>query len=207
MRQPKLHKWADKCTEILIYFMVLFSPWAFGTTEHWSIWTMNITAYGLGVLLVSKWIIRWSSGFRSWPSAPSKNEMSLRQHRLRLIHKTCTVLSAVLMMFLLGYILTSAINARASFNLETHEYTYFEGINKSLPHSYDAHGTWFLFWQYLGLIILFWSTRDWLAGVRSNRSSISLNPRLKRLLFLLGHTIFHYIQMDLVVLMVTSIKY
>ena len=33
MRQPKLHKWADKFTEILIYFMVLFSPWAFGTTS------------------------------------------------------------------------------------------------------------------------------------------------------------------------------
>ena len=63
MRQPKLHKWADKFTEILIYFMVLFSPWAFGTTEHWSIWTMNITAYALGVLLLAKWIIRRSTGF------------------------------------------------------------------------------------------------------------------------------------------------
>jgi len=89
------------------------------------------------------------------------------------------------MLLLLGYILTSAINARASFNLEAHEYTYFEGINKSLPHSYDARGTWFLFWQYLGLIILFWSTRDWLAMAHPTRSSISLNPRLKRLLFLI----------------------
>ncbi len=165
--------------------MVLFSPWAFGTTEHWSIWTMNITAYGLGVLLVSKWIIRWSTDFRPWPSEVPKNEISPRQHRLRLIHKTCTTLSAVFMILLLGYILTSAINARASFSLENRVYTYFEGINKSLPHSYDANGTWFLFWQYLGLIILFWSTRDWLAGARLTRSSIALNPRLKRLLFLI----------------------
>lgn len=165
--------------------MVLFSPWAFGTTEHWSIWTMNITAYGLGLLLFSKWIIRWSSGFRPWPSEAPKNEISPRQHRLRLIHKTSNLLTAICMLLLLGYILTSAINARASFNLETHEYTYFEGINKNLPHSYDARGTWFLFWQYLGLIILFWSTRDWLAGARPTRSSLSLNPRLKRLLFLI----------------------
>jgi len=165
--------------------MVLFSPWAFGTTEHWSIWTMNITAYALGVLLVSKWIIRWSTGFRPWPSEVPKNEISPRQHRLRLIHKYCNLLTAICMLLLLGYILTSAINARASFNLETHQYAYFEGINKSLPHSYDAKGTWFLFWQYLGLIILFWSTRDWLAGARPTRSSISLNPRLKRLLFLI----------------------
>ena len=165
--------------------MVLFSPWAFGTTQHWSIWTMNITAYGLGVLLVSKWIIRWSTDFRPWPSEAPKNEISPRQHRLRLIHKTCNLLTAICMLLLLGYILTSAINARASFNLQTHEYTYFEGVNKSLPHSYDAKGTWFLFWQYLGLIILFWSVRDWLAGARPTRSSISLNPRLKRLLFLI----------------------
>lgn len=185
MRQPKLHKWADKCTEILIYFMVIFSPWAFGTTQHWSIWTMNITAYGLGALLVSKWIIRWSTSFRPWPSVAPKNEISPRQHCLRLINKYCNLLTAICMLLLLGYILTSAINARASFNLETHEYTYFEGINRSLPHSYDAKGTWFLFWQYLGLIILFWATRDWLGGSRPTRSSISLNPRLKRLLFLI----------------------
>ncbi|MDB4683906.1 O-antigen ligase family protein [bacterium] len=184
-REPKLHRWSDRCTEALIYFMVLFSPWAFGTTQHWSIWTMNITAYGLGVLLVSKWIIRFSTGFRPWPSEVPKNEISPRQHRLRLIHKTCNLLTAICMLLLLGYILTSAINARASFNLQTHEYTYFEGVNKSLPHSYDAKGTWFLFWQYLGLIILFWSTRDWLVGAHPGRSSISLNPRLKRLLFLI----------------------
>ncbi|SVD65741.1 uncharacterized protein METZ01_LOCUS418595, partial [marine metagenome] len=183
-REPRIHKWSDRCTEALIYFMVIFSPWAFGTTEHWSIWTMNITAYGLGVLLVSKWIIRWSTGFRPWPSEAPKNEISPRQHRLRQIHKTCTGLTAVLMLLLLGYILTSAINARASFNLETHEYTYYEGINKNLPHSYDARGTWFLFWQYLGLIILYWSTRDWLTGAHPTRSSIFLNPRFKKLLFL-----------------------
>ena len=184
-REPKLHRWSDRCTESLIYFMVLFSPWAFGATQHWSIWTMNITAYALGALLVSKWIIRWSTGFRPWPSESPKNEISPRQHRLRLIHKTCNLLTAICMLLLLGYILTSAINARASFNLQTHEYTFFEGVNKGLPHSYNAKGTWFLFWQYLGLIILFWSVRDWMSGARPTSSSISLNPRLKRLLFMI----------------------
>ena len=85
----------------------------------------------------------------------------------------------------LGYILISAINARASFNLETNEYSYFENINKIFPHSYDARGTWFVFWQYLGLVILFWGTRDWLAGAPISRISISLNPRLKRLFFVI----------------------
>ena len=90
------------------------------------------------------------------------------------------------MLLLLGYILTSAINARASFNLSTHEYTYFEGINKNLPHSYDAKGTWFLFWQYLGThYFVLVSSR--LAELALGRLALQfrLNPRLKRLLFLI----------------------
>ena len=175
---------ADKLTEILIYFMVIFSPWAFGTTEPWSIWTMNISAYALGILLVTKWITRLATKYNPNPEL-EKNELSPKQNRLRLIQKTCTTLLAGSMFLLLAYILTSAINARASFNLATKEYTYFEGVNKDLPHSYDARGTWFLFWQYTGLTILFWSTRDWLTGAKLTKTSITLNPRLKRLLLLL----------------------
>ena len=183
-KEPKLHKLADKLTEILIYFMVIFSPWAFGTTEPWSIWTMNITAYALGILLVTKWITRLATKYNPNPEL-EKNELSPKQNRLRLIQKTCTTLLAGSMLILLAYILTSAINARASFNFDTNEYTYFEGVNKNLPHSYDAIGTWFLFNQYLGLVILFWSTRDWFAGAKLTKNSTFINPRLKRLLFLL----------------------
>jgi O-antigen ligase len=89
------------------------------------------------------------------------------------------------MFFLLGYMLTSAINARASFNLETKEYTYFTEFTKNLPHSYDAKATWFLFWQYLGLIILFWATKDWLAGAKQSRNSSAINPRLKWLIIVI----------------------
>ena len=85
-REPKLHKLADKLTEILIYFMVIFSPWAFGTTEPWSIWTMNITAYALGILLVTKWITRLATKYNPNPE-PEKNVLSPKQKRLRLIQK------------------------------------------------------------------------------------------------------------------------
>ncbi len=184
-REPKLHKLADKLTEILIYFMVIFSLWAFGTTEPWSIWTMNITAYTLGILLVTKWIIRLATKYTPNPEL-EKNELSPKQNRLRLTQKTCTILVAGSMFLLLAYILTSAINARASFNFDTNEYTYFEGVNKNLPHSYDARGTWFLFWQYLGLIILHFSIKDWLySGIGTSRGNNNFNPKLKRLLFLI----------------------
>ena len=72
-REPKLHKLADKLTEILIYFMVIFSPWAFGTTEPWSIWTMNISAYALGILLVTKWITRLATKFNPNPEPKKTN--------------------------------------------------------------------------------------------------------------------------------------
>ena len=182
-REPKLHKLADKLTEILIYFMVIFSPWAFGTTEPWSIWTMNITAYALGMLLMTKWITRFATNYNQKPKLEI-NKLSPKQNLLRLIQKNCNIFLAGSMFLLLAYILTSAINARASFNFDTNEYTYFEGVNKNLPHSYDARGTWFLFWQYLGLVILFWSTRDWFAAAKLTKHSTSINPRLKRLLLL-----------------------
>ena len=119
--------------------MVIFSPWAFGTTEPWSIWTMNISAYALGILLVTKWITRLATKYNPNPE-PDKNELSPKQNRLRLIQKTCTIFLAGSMFLLVSYILTSAINAQASFNFDTNEYTYFEGVNNNFPHSYDARG-------------------------------------------------------------------
>jgi len=180
-REPKIHKLADKLTEILIYFMVIFCPWAFGTTETWSIWVMNISAYTLGLLLIAKWVTRWAT----CEKISSVNDLSPKQNRLRIINKYCNLLAAVCVASLLGYILTSAMNARASFNLETKEYIYFTEFNKNLPHSYDNKATWFLFWQYLGLTALFWSTKDWLAGANKTLHPTSVNLRFKKLLFVI----------------------
>ena len=112
-KEPKLHKLADKLTEILIYFMVIFSPWAFGTTEPWSIWTMNISAYALGILLVTKWITRLATKYNPNPEL-DKNELSPKQNRLRLIQKICTILLAGSMFLLLAYILNKC-HQRPSF--------------------------------------------------------------------------------------------
>src|SRR6266566_1518780 len=54
----------DRVSEGLIYFMVVFSPWAFGTTQPWSIWTMNISGYFLGVILITKLLIRTLNGYK-----------------------------------------------------------------------------------------------------------------------------------------------
>jgi len=70
-RTPQSYRVCDGVTEGLIYFMVVFTPWAFGTTQTWAIWTMNVTAYVLGVALVTKWAIRWKTG----PSPPDQGRV------------------------------------------------------------------------------------------------------------------------------------
>ena len=64
LRTPRAYRICDGMTEALLYFMAVFAPWAFGTTERWSIWTMNLAAYALGALWFAKWSIRWRTGYR-----------------------------------------------------------------------------------------------------------------------------------------------
>lgn len=172
LREPKLHKVADKLSEILIYFMVIFSPWAFGSTEPWSVWTMNISAFGLGILLITKLTTRRFTNF-------SLKHINLKNNKI------CNFLLAISVVLLFIYILTSAINARATFNIETKEYTYFPGFNPQLPHTYNSKATWFLFWQYFSLSLLFFSTKDWITGAFNNKGNYVINPRIKRLLFII----------------------
>ena len=179
--EPKLHKVADKMTEMLIYFMLVFSPWAFGTTEPWSIWIMNYAAFGLGALLITKWIIRFTTKYDIKLKNKKLNSIPKKSF-LAYIHIICKIFLAGSIFILLAYILTSGVNALGSFNVETKEYTYFEKVNKSLPYSYDAQGTWNLFWQYLGLTIVFWATKDWFAGAKLLYLPCYINPRIRRLL-------------------------
>src|SRR5215467_6088639 len=60
-----LYQLGEDLIELLLYFMVVFSPWAFGTTQPWSIWTMNVAGYLLGLLLFLKLWIRHSKGYRA----------------------------------------------------------------------------------------------------------------------------------------------
>src|SRR6266550_4291638 len=58
-----LYRLCDALSGILIFLMVVFSPWAFGTTQSWSIWTMNLAGYALGILLLVKLFIREVKGY------------------------------------------------------------------------------------------------------------------------------------------------
>jgi hypothetical protein len=201
----QLYQVAEHLTELLVYFMLVFSPWAFGTTEPWSIWTMNGCGYCLGVLLLIKTMIRLMKNYepgRWGEQAVEKGEsvkagkgnarisIKLKSGAMHDMQKgwlsfsVLTQALAILTLTVLGYCLISALNARATFNRASVTFEYHDRI-PWLPYSFDSHGTWDAFWRYLALACSFWAVRDWLLGKSSaeqGRARFGTTPpRVKQL--------------------------
>ncbi|MDB4609519.1 O-antigen ligase family protein [Verrucomicrobia bacterium] len=200
-RTPKLYRWADIGTEALIYFTILWGPWAFGTVHDWAITTMNLANYGIGLLLLAKWVIRWKTEYQParWTSHSQNDGQSGSPKR---DWRTKTV--GFLTVYMLGYILVSILNARSTYNWDFNFFEYEETYIKWLPHTYDKAATIQSFYNFLGLACCFWGVRDWVLGkTRTERmestseeddsqhmfqeeiSVPSIPIRLKRLLWLL----------------------
>ena len=170
-RDVQLYRACEELTEPLIYFMAVFSPWAFGTTQPRSIWLMNAVGYILGLLLACKLVIRWFKGYHPprWERVKSEGlrDIAVGQWSLVLglqsIAARLIAVLAVLTVAILGYCLLSAVNARATFHLAERSFAYHRCI-LWLPHSLDSSRTWVAFWTYLGLACSFWAIRDWLMG-------------------------------------------
>ena len=170
-RTPESYRICDGVTEGVLYGMIVFAPWAFGATERWSIWTMNIGGYVLGLLLAAKWWIRWRSGYRPVRWGETGGEEALDTEERKQVGGTrksnfcglTTIALACLTVMVLAYCFISAVNARSTFiyrqmAFEPHDYIAW------LPHSYDGWATWQAFWMYLAFAFSFWATRDWLLG-------------------------------------------
>ncbi|MCL4180527.1 MAG: hypothetical protein KJ072_22630 [Verrucomicrobia bacterium] len=148
--EPAWHRRIDRATGVLLPGLMLFSPWAFGSWPGWSIWTMNLGGYLLGLLFLIKLGIRHHTGFE--PIRWNGGQSAGLQYGLGL-----------LTVALLLWCFTSAVNARAVVDLESLRVVENRGWIDWLPHSHDRPATWFAFWQYLGLAGVFWALRDWLA--------------------------------------------
>jgi len=186
-RDVQLYHLAEYLTEFLIYFMLVFSPWAFGTTEPWSIWVMNVCGYGLGLLLLIKMTVRWTKGYRParWAEHAQAGHLlqALRPYLL-------TRALAVLTLGILSYCLVAAVNARATFNPLSLTFDYHDCVTW-LPRSFDSHGTWEAFWRYVAAACWFWALRDWLLGKSAaEQAAQSVTPalpiRLERVLWVLA---------------------
>jgi O-antigen ligase len=164
-RAPQLYRLCDSVTEGVLYFMVVFSPWAFGTTQPWSTWTMNVAGFVLGALLLAKWLIRWRAGYQPvrWGHDPSANATEANQKR-RALSAWLTAILATMTVLALAYCLISAANARFTYHHDRFWHEPHDNYIAWLPHSFDSKSSWLAFWEYLGLALAFWATRDWLLG-------------------------------------------
>lgn len=196
-RTPAAYRVAEGITEGLLYAMVVFSPWAFGTTVDWAILTMNIAGYCMGAILVFKRVVCWRTGYEpaTWEQGGAR---------------WIAWCLAALTLFLLVWCWLSAWNYRAVFLLEFRRFEYRDNFIPWLPHSYDAASSWSAFRTYLAWACSFWAIRDWLMGKtrherfslgdadageapseassregRSNRGSMRIPDRLRRLLWVL----------------------
>lgn len=184
LRVLRTHQVCDAASEKLFYFMVIFSPWAFGCTQPWSIRVMNGAGYLAGFFLAIKLAIRFLTGYRH-PRWGGRDKLA----------PSLAILTAILV----GYCLASAWNGRAAYQPETATFEYHTCVSW-LPHSYDQSSSWTAFWNYLALALSFWALRDWLLGKTSaeelagrsepydpNGRRASLLPdRLRRLLWVLS---------------------
>ncbi|MGD0744371.1 MAG: O-antigen ligase family protein [Verrucomicrobiota bacterium] len=192
----QLYRICDDLSGVLIFPMVIFSPWAFGTTQPWSIGTMNLAGCALGVLLLAKLFIRRVKGFRPprWENFSRRSGWTTRRRDpvARLLTRTLAGLTVAILL----YCLTSAWNAAATYHSGTRLFEYHHYLHW-LPHSLDSHRTWSAFWMYLGLAGSFWGIRDWLSGMTLNEERAlhrdgenekpppALPERLRRLLWVL----------------------
>jgi O-antigen ligase len=197
-RDVQLYRVCEVLSEALIYAMAVFGPWAFGTTQSWSIWVMNGAGYFLGAMLAAKLAIRWLKGYHPsrWDDAglePSGDSRLLTSSRL-------TAGLAWLTVAISAYCLVSAVNVYSTFYPEALRWDYRKDYLNWLPHSFDGARTWQAFWTCLGLALSFWAIRDWLLGKveaeerRQRRapppggddSAPLLPARLRRLLWVLA---------------------
>jgi O-antigen ligase len=204
-RDVQLYRVCEELTEPLIYLMAVVGPWAFGTTQSWSIWLMNGAGYLLGLLLAGKLAIRWLKGYRPprWDEGKGREVQSPETEGRGQGGMTASGLTAILAWLtvaILGYCVVSALNARATFHRDVLSFTYHDSFIRWLPHSFDSSRSWLAFWTYLGLAFSFWAVRDWVLGKseveeRAERrkpqpggdgSGFFLPARLRRLLWVLA---------------------
>jgi hypothetical protein len=174
-------RWEIFCG-FLLCGLTLVTPWLYGTTESWSVRLMNCGCLAAGLCALPS-VFRKNPGERAVATVAEK------------VLK-CTFLGVNLL--LLGFILTSYLNARATFSMEDRSFTYWENVISWLPTSYDKSRTGQFLINTATFFLIFWSMRAWLLGgtiqPHHRRSSeqggeakiSAVNGRVKFLLWLLA---------------------
>jgi hypothetical protein len=173
LRAILVYDFADRVSGWLICATIVFAPWAFGTTQPWSIWTMNFAGYALGAMLLTKLFIRLTLGHR--PARWRDPEEGAH---------VATIALATLTFAILVYCFIGALNARAIYDPWRMDFAFRDKFLSWLPHSYDRDATFHALANFLALAGGFWATHDWLLGrshgeIRAARSDAAALSRTR----------------------------
>lgn len=137
--------------------MLVLAPWLFGTTQPSTILLMNLLGWSAGFLTSVKWLIRITTGF-----CPPRWD---RDRRDNPNSNFCVAALGWLSLIVLAFMLTSLLNARATWNAASQSLTYHDSYIPWLPHSMEHQSTLNLLLNYSALAAFFWSLWDWLCGL------------------------------------------
>ena len=179
-RTPPIYRILDDISGALLLFLIVWAPWAVGSTTAKTIWIVTGVGYALGILLLCKKFfcrrfsfdpVRWVDD-GGWPT------------------KVMAILSSLLIL----YVVASLVNKRA-IAVYTHnapDPNQITGVDLQtfetvpwLPSSYDWPRTMNALFRYIGVGAMFWAARDWLAGKsraerhRSNNESGDVFPNAR----------------------------
>lgn len=167
-RTPPAHAYCDAASGAILLFLVVFTPWAFGTTQPWSIWTANFLGYALGGLLLAKHVIRRREEFQppQWNTPDDRESAANAEGEAGSGTLSrpdwLTRLLAALTVILLGYMAVSAGNALSDYDTRQRLFLPLDEPLRWLPFSVDRSATLAWLARVLALACVFWSARDWL---------------------------------------------
>ncbi len=165
-RTPEAYKQLENASAVVLIFMTVWAPWAFGSTSLFNRTVLALAGYVAGLLLAGKWWVRRSTGYKParWVEPTPRGETLVR------------FLAALTVVFLV-YVLIGVLNARAVGEYISSGPT--QGVNLNyldrtpiswLPASYDRPVSLEAFFRWTSLALAFWAARDWFLGkTRSER--------------------------------------
>ena len=147
----------DTISGVVLLLMAMLAPWMLGATTRETIWALNGLGFSSGGLWVVQRVVRWRA-IADWQ--PPATQAGARW-------PIACVMGLVIT--LLGYVLCSALNPKASLQYSfTPGYPFASGVEINyldpiewLPQSRDQDRTLRAFWKYLAIALsvsVRWST-------------------------------------------------
>lgn len=157
-------------TEAFFYLLVLFGPWALGTTQSWSIFTLSI---GSGCFLILAAILK----FMNWYFTRHYHEEEELSQK-HSIWNWADWVFIILSILCLLYVCIQWLNAQSDYIFSEYRFIDFP-FKEWLPSSTDKNYTLFYLYQYLGLFSAYLGARL-LFSIGSSHSVKTISPQIER---------------------------